>query len=94
MPRDLPPYRFELRYPFDDLDEGEDNGPDEFGAPPGSYEVLRAQTTEEARFEAARLWKAATPPTRLVMLSGAAIGGASIPTGSVARRRQTDIGRR
>ena len=61
MPRDLPPYRFELRYPSDDLDEGEDDGPEELDAPPGSYKVLRAQTTEEARFEAARLWEARHP---------------------------------
>ena len=93
MPRDLPPYRFELRYPSDDLDDGEDNGPEELGAPPDSYEVLRAQTTEDARLEAARLWEARHPADASVMLSGEAIGGASIPAGSAVRRRQTDIGR-
>ncbi len=35
MLRDLPPYRVELRYPSDDLDEGEDDGPEQFGAPCG-----------------------------------------------------------
>ena len=62
MLRDLPSSTdLELRYPSDDLDEGEDDGPEEFGAPPGSYKVLSAQTTEEARFEAARLWEARHP---------------------------------
>ena len=57
MLRDLPPCRFELRYPSDDPDEREDNGPEELGAPPGSYKVLGTLTTVEARFEAARLWE-------------------------------------
>jgi hypothetical protein len=61
MPRDLPPYRFELRYPSDGLDDVDEYGPEEFRAPPGSYKVLRAQTTEEARREAALLWEARHP---------------------------------
>lgn len=61
MPRDLPPYQFELRYPSDGLDEEDDNGSEELGAPPGSYKVLRARTTEEARLEAARLWETHNP---------------------------------
>jgi hypothetical protein len=53
MPRDLPPYRFELRYPSDGLDEEDDKRSEEWGAPPASGKVLRAQTTEGARPEAA-----------------------------------------
>jgi hypothetical protein len=92
MPRD--PYRFEPRYPSDDLDEGEDDGPEEFGAPPGSYEGLRAQTTEEAGSKRPTFWRPAPPPMQSVMLCGEAIGDASIGIGSAATRRQTDIGRR
>jgi hypothetical protein len=93
-PRDLSRSRFELRYPSNDLDEEDENGSGKFGAPPGSCKVLRAQTTEETLAEATLFRRPATPADATsVMLSGEAIGGASIHTGSTARRRQTDIGR-
>ncbi len=50
-------------------------GPNNSALPAGSYKVLRAQTTEEARFEAARLWEARTPRCNRLCCLARRLGG-------------------
>jgi hypothetical protein len=94
MSRDLPPYRFELRYPSDGLDEGEENGPEESALRRIPMRFCAPKRPKRPGSRRPTFGRPVTPPTRSAMLSGEAIGGASIHIGSTTRRRQTDIGRR